>query len=103
MLRFFLVQVWLFPEPKTGNLFFIVMPLQVFLNASLRHYVPGYNPYDGLNVDVSPGTTVSRIVSRLGLPLEKVTLIMVNGVRQQLDFPLEGGERLGLFPPIGGG
>jgi len=28
---------------------------------------------------------------------------MVNGRRQDADFPLEGDERLGLFPPIGGG
>jgi sulfur-carrier protein len=79
------------------------MPLQVFLNASLRPYVPGYNPYDGIALEVPPGTPVSRIISRLGLPPEEVTLIMVNGVRQQPDFPLQGGERLGLFPPIGGG
>jgi molybdopterin synthase sulfur carrier subunit len=79
------------------------MPLQVFLNASLRHYVPGYNPYDGLTLEVSPGTPVSRLISQIGLPLEEVTLIMVNGMRQQPDFPLQGGERLGLFPPIGGG
>ncbi len=79
------------------------MSLQVFLNASLRSYVPGYNPYDGLTLEVSPGTPVARIISRLGLPPERVTLIMVNGVRQQPDFPLQGGERLGLFPPIGGG
>ncbi len=79
------------------------MPLQVFLNASLRHYVPGYKPYDGLTIEVSPGTPVSRLISQIGLPLEEVTLIMVNGVRQQPDFPLQGEERLGLFPPIGGG
>jgi molybdopterin synthase sulfur carrier subunit len=79
------------------------MPLQVFLNASLRPYVPGYNPYEGVILEVPPGTPVSRIISRLGLPPEEVTLIMVNGVRQQPDFPLQGGERLGLFPPIGGG
>jgi molybdopterin synthase sulfur carrier subunit len=88
------------PEPNTH---FNAMPLQVFLNASLRHYVPGYNPYDGLTLEVSPGTPVSRLISQIGLPLEEVTLIMVNGVRQQPDFPLQGGERLGLFPPIGGG
>jgi molybdopterin synthase sulfur carrier subunit len=79
------------------------MPLQVFLNASLRPYVPGYNPYDGLTLEVSPGTPVARIISRLGLPPAEVTLIMVDGMRQQPDFPLQGGERLGLFPPIGGG
>jgi molybdopterin synthase sulfur carrier subunit len=88
------------PAPNTH---FYYMPLQVFLNASLRRYVPGYNPYDGLSLEVSPGTPVSRIISLLDLPAKEVTLIMVNGVRQQPDFPLQGGERLGLFPPIGGG
>ena len=79
------------------------MPLQVFLNASLRPYVRGYNPYDGISLEVPPGTPVSRVISQLGVPLEEVTLILVNGLRQQPDFPLEGGERLGLFPPLDGG
>ena len=79
------------------------MPLQVFLNASLRLYVPGYNPYEGITLEVPPGTPVSRVISRLGLPPEEVTLILVNGARKQADFSLEGEERLGLFPPIGGG
>ncbi len=79
------------------------MPLQVFLNASLRLYVPGYNPYAGIALEVSPGTPVSLVIDQLGLPAEEVTLIMVNGARQQPDFALQGEERLGLFPPIGGG
>ena len=79
------------------------MPLQVFLNASLRPYAPNYNPYNGITLEVPPGTAVSRIISQLGLPPEEVTLIMVDGVRRQPDFPLQGGERLALFPPIGGG
>ena len=79
------------------------MPLQVFLNASLRLYVPGYHPYSGITLEVPPGTPVSRVISQLAVPPEEVTLILVNGLRQPPDFPLEGGERLGLFPPIGGG
>ncbi len=79
------------------------MPLQVFLNATLRLHVPGYDPYTGITLEVPPGTPVSRVISELGLPLKEVTLIMVNGVRQQPEFPLQGDERLGLFPPIGGG
>ncbi len=79
------------------------MPLQVFLNASLRLYVPGYNPYAGIVLEVPPGTPVTQVIGRLGLPPEEVTLIMVNGARQQPDFPLQGEDRLGLFPPIGGG
>jgi sulfur-carrier protein len=79
------------------------MPLQVFLNASLRLYAAGYDPYHGVSLEVAPGTPVSRVIAELGLPPEEVTLIMVDGVHRQPDFPLEGQERLGLFPPIGGG
>ncbi len=79
------------------------MPLQVLLNATLRRFSPGYDPYRGIILEISPGTPVSQVIRQLGLPPEEVTLIMVNGVRRGPDFPLQGDERLGLFPPIGGG
>uniref|UniRef100_A0A7C3V512 Thiamine biosynthesis protein ThiS n=1 Tax=Desulfobacca acetoxidans TaxID=60893 RepID=A0A7C3V512_9BACT len=88
------------PEPRTH---FYAMPLQVFLNASLRRYVPGYDPYRGLTLEAPPGTAVSRLISQLGLPPEEVTLIMVNGIRRPPEYLLQGEERVGLFPPIGGG
>ena len=79
------------------------MPLQIFLNATLRQYVQGYDPYRGISLEVPPGTPVGRVMRQLGLPEREVTLIMVNGRRQEADFSLQGNERLGLFPPIGGG
>jgi sulfur carrier protein ThiS len=79
------------------------MPLQIFLNATLRRHIPGYNPYAGISLTVPPGTPVARVIAELGLPPEEVTLIMVNGRRREMDFLLQGDERLGLFPPIGGG
>jgi sulfur-carrier protein len=79
------------------------MALQIFLNASLRQYIPGYDPYRGLSLDIAPGATAGQVIARLGLPPAEVTLIMVNGRRQEADFVLQGDERLGLFPPIGGG
>jgi molybdopterin synthase sulfur carrier subunit len=79
------------------------MALQVFLNATLRRYVPGYDPYQGLSLEMPPGSTVAQVLERLGLPLKEVTLILVDGRRREADFPLQGDERLGLFPPIGGG
>ena len=78
------------------------MALQVFLNATLRQHMPGYNPYQGISVTVPPGTTVAQVIAQLGLPPEEVTLIMVDGRRQEADF-MPGPERLGRFPPISGG
>jgi sulfur carrier protein ThiS len=79
------------------------MPLLVLLNATLRRFYPGYNPYQGFSLEVPSGTPVSEVIRQLGLPPDEVTLIMVDGVRRNPDFPLQGHERLGLFPPIGGG
>jgi sulfur carrier protein ThiS len=79
------------------------MPLQIFLNATLRQYIPGYDPYKGVSLEVPAGTTIARVIAQLSLPPKEVTLIMVDGRRREMDFALEGNERLGLFPPIGGG
>ncbi len=79
------------------------MPLQIFLNATLRQYAADYNPYQGISLEIAPGTTVAKVIERLGLPDQEVTLIMVDGRRREADHVLAGNERLGLFPPIGGG
>ncbi len=79
------------------------MPLKIFLNATLRQYVADYNPYQGISLEIAPGTTVARVIEQLGLPAQEVTLIMVDGRRREADLQLQGNERLGLFPPIGGG
>lgn len=54
-------------------------------------------------MEIPPGTPVGRVMAQLGLPEREVTLIMVDGRRREADFALQGNERLGLFPPIGGG
>ena len=73
------------------------MPLQIFLNATLRQYIPDYDPYQGLSVETPPGTTVGQVMAQLGLPEKEITLIMVDGRRREMDFQLQGNERLGLF------
>ena len=72
------------------------MPLQIFLNATMRSYVRGYDPYQGISLEIPPGTPVGRVLMQLGLPEREVTLIMVDGRRREADFALQGNERLGL-------
>ena len=62
------------------------MPLQIFLNATLRPYVHGYDPYQGISLEIPPGTPVGRVMAQLGLPEREVTLIMVDGRRREADF-----------------
>jgi molybdopterin synthase sulfur carrier subunit len=79
------------------------MPLQIMLFATLRRFVPGFDPYQGLALDIPPGTTPAQIIRQLGLPPEDVTLILVDGVQQPPEYQLRGTERIAFFPPIGGG
>jgi sulfur-carrier protein len=79
------------------------MPLQIRLFATLRRSIPGYDPHQGLALDISPGTAVTQVIQQLGLPPKDVTLILVNGVHRQPDFQLQGDERVAFFPPVGGG
>jgi len=52
---------------------------------------------------IAVGTTVRRLLEELQIPAEKVRLVFIDNVKRDLDAVLRGGERIGIFPPIGGG
>ncbi|MBF0390731.1 MAG: MoaD/ThiS family protein, partial [Desulfamplus sp.] len=52
---------------------------------------------------VEDGSTIRQVVDRLGIPDSEVKLTFVNGVQKPLDHRLNDGDRLGIFPPVGGG
>ena len=62
-----------------------------------------FNPPHSEAVSITPGTTVRAVLEAIGVPLEKAKLIFVDGLKKDLDQTLSGGERVGIFPPVGGG
>mgnify|MGYP000039618488 CR=1 FL=1 len=50
-----------------------------------------------------PGTRIRRIVEELGLSEKELGVVMVNGRHAPLDYALEEGDALALFPLVGGG
>ena len=79
------------------------MPLNIFLSSSLRQYIPGYNPAVGLELKGERGITIAELCQKLKIPIEKIKIVMVNGRKEDLNYILQGDERLGFFPPVGGG
>lgn len=75
------------------------------VNIDLRLFasLASHMPPDAAHLSISAGTTVAQIVERMKIPLSEAKLVFVNGVRKDLDTPLTGGERVGIFPPVGGG
>ena len=79
------------------------MPITVKLSSSLRPFVNSYDPHQGLILEFKPGQTVAQLIQHLGLPKEKVKIIMINGISAPPERTLQDADRLGLFPAVGGG
>ena len=60
-------------------------------------------PADAANLPVRPGETVGELLQRHGIPAKDVAIIMLNGRSVETDAPLADGDRLGVFPAVGGG
>ncbi len=50
-----------------------------------------------------PGTTIRQVAGELKIPLEELSLTLLNGQTALPDQELSDGDTLSLFPPVGGG
>ena len=50
-------------------------------------------------VELTSGSQVADLLARLGLPNDRVKMIMVNGRGATLDTAIGEGDRVALFPP----
>ena len=61
-----------------------------------------YQPKDS-NLELPAGATVGELIARLGIDSEQVQIVMLNGLQASPESRLQSGDRLGLFPAVGGG
>lgn len=76
-----------------------MIEIELRLFATLTKYLPP----EPEAFRVSSDTTVETLLIELGIPLEETKLIFINGKKQELDHGLSQGDRVGIFPPVGGG
>lgn len=78
------------------------MVIEVRLYATLRRYAPPDSA--GMrSVDIPEGCTAGELLGIIGVDPEEVHLLMVNGVNAAAEQVLWDGDRVGLFPVVGGG
>ncbi|OQY59356.1 MAG: molybdopterin synthase sulfur carrier subunit [Desulfobacteraceae bacterium 4572_88] len=73
--------------------------VSIRLFATLNKFMPEFPD----NYPITPGMAIRELLEKLKVPNTEAKLIFVNGVKQDLGFTLNGGERVGVFPPVGGG
>ncbi|MCL0065377.1 MoaD/ThiS family protein [Dehalococcoidia bacterium] len=81
-----------------------MIEIEIRLYATLRGYRPELKVGEPLFLNLDEGTTVKRVLEDvLGIPTKVVKLIFVNGIHRDLDHVMADGDRVGIFPPVGGG
>jgi molybdopterin converting factor small subunit len=58
---------------------------------------------DWLSLQLPAGARAGEALDRLGVPRGAVGLLLVNGQRSDTDTPLADGDRVEIFPLLGGG
>ncbi len=77
--------------------------VEVRLFAYLRELFPHENR--GVEkVEIPIDFTIDNLLDKIGVKEKEIMIIMVNGLRKQdPNDKLRNGDRVGIFPPVGGG
>ncbi len=76
------------------------MKVEVNLYANLACYMP-YEKRGSMKI--SEGATIMTLLNQLNVPINDIKLIFLNGIRANVDEVLKDGDKIGIFPAIGGG
>jgi len=79
------------------------MKIEVNLYATLKKYMKNETGTKSPVTDIKDGACVKDVIQNLKIPADLVKLIFINGVHAKVETILKDGDRLGLFPPVGGG
>jgi molybdopterin converting factor small subunit len=73
--------------------------ITINLFASLKKFLPASSE----NYPIESGITVKILLDELCVPKDDVKIIFIDGVKHDFGSILKGGERVGIFPAVGGG
>ncbi|HZW81980.1 MAG TPA: MoaD/ThiS family protein [Candidatus Deferrimicrobium sp.] len=78
------------------------MRLEIRVFAGLHKYIPAARSGEPIHLEIA-GCDGLELLKVLNIPVEEAFTFMVNGKRQDLSNQLVDGDRIGIFPPVGGG
>jgi molybdopterin converting factor small subunit len=73
--------------------------VELRLFATLSRYLPP----GAEHFPIERGTTIRELLARLHISEDQARLIFVDGIKKNPETLLAGGEKVGIFPPVGGG
>ncbi|MEE8594123.1 MAG: MoaD/ThiS family protein [Candidatus Bipolaricaulota bacterium] len=80
------------------------MRVDVRLYATFVKYAPTQHAGDPFEVELEDSASLTDLIRKLGIPENDVHLAIVNGriIHDRMQ-SIQNGDRVALFPPVGGG
>ena len=79
------------------------MKIEIRLFASLAPYGKSPLVSPGGTMECEPQSAVADLVDALCVPRDEIKLVFLNGKHASLEARVKEGDRIGIFPPVGGG
>ena len=80
-----------------------MIEVEVRLYATLRRYRPGLGIGEPFVIALDDKAKLGNLLDELKIPREEIKATFVNGRWEEESCFLQTGDRIGIFPPIGGG
>ncbi|ADU62340.1 MAG: MoaD/ThiS family protein [Pseudodesulfovibrio sp.] len=75
------------------------MGIEIKCFATLARFLPD----NAADYPAASGETIRSLLAKLDIPEDEVALLFINSARAYLDSKLKDGDRVGIFPAVGGG
>lgn len=79
------------------------MKVEVRAFSGLEKFLPDMRFGEPVEVEIEKGYTLKDLLTKLKIPLDEVFAVLVNGRHRDWDYTLQEGDRVSMFPPVGGG
>ena len=80
-----------------------MVKVEVRLYATLKKYSDETAPDASRIIEMDGKASLGNLYDKLEIPREEIKTAFVNGKWEAESYRLKDGDRIGIFPPIGGG
>lgn len=79
------------------------MQIEVRVFCGLESCIPGIRYGQPMRFVLPEGTTGLELLEKINIPREKTFTLLINGLQKDFNTTLAEGDRVSIFPPVGGG
>lgn len=80
------------------------MQIEIKLLIQLKQYLPDPDLAGNVrSLEIADPATVKDVLEKMGIPLDMPKVIMLNDRQGAIDDEVVSGDRVTVFPPVGGG